>query len=252
MKRLLIIAGVALMLTMTMATTAMGAIHLSGVIGSGGVAGDIADRLTSSVGAPEKSARSMISRPIRILLCFPWRPLSVTVPGMNALTFCGRCPDLIVIRVIGVVRLPLDILELQCLATLCDGLGQVVGVCAGQIGIAAGGRDRLGGASITGRLGFDAPITEGGQTLKLQDVQWQTDNTYNADDYEIGDRFTAICTYGGSKSDGNRSSITRLRLCLRKQHSPAPGLIGLRTAEGLYAIPSSIPAPLSPLLPRNL
>lgn len=43
-------------------------------------------------------------------------------------------------------------------------------------------------------------ITEGGQTLKLQDVQWQTDNTYNADDYEIGDRFTAICTYGGSKS----------------------------------------------------
>ena len=43
-------------------------------------------------------------------------------------------------------------------------------------------------------------ITEGGRTLTLQDVQWQTDNTYNADDYEIGDRFTAICTYGGSKS----------------------------------------------------
>ena len=37
---------------------------------------------------------------------------------------------------------------------------------------------------------------------------------------------------GGTASDGNRSSITRLRLCLRKQHSPAPGLIGLRTAEG--------------------
>lgn len=43
-------------------------------------------------------------------------------------------------------------------------------------------------------------ITEGGRTLNLQNVQWQTDNTYNADDYEIGDRFTAICTYGGSKS----------------------------------------------------
>ena len=27
-----------------------------------------------------------------------------------------------------------------------------------------------------------------------------SDNTYNADDYEIGDRFTAICTYGGSKT----------------------------------------------------
>ena len=43
-------------------------------------------------------------------------------------------------------------------------------------------------------------ITEGGRTLTLQDVQWQTDNTYNADDYEIGDRFTAVCTYGGSKT----------------------------------------------------
>lgn len=36
--------------------------------------------------------------------------------------------------------------------------------------------------------------------MQLQDVQWQTDNTYNADDYEIGDRFTAVCTYGGSKT----------------------------------------------------
>ena len=43
-------------------------------------------------------------------------------------------------------------------------------------------------------------IEEGGRTLTLQDVQWQTDNTYNADDYEIGDRFTAVCTYGGSKT----------------------------------------------------
>lgn len=43
-------------------------------------------------------------------------------------------------------------------------------------------------------------ITEGGKTLTLQNVQWQTDNTYNANDYEIGDRFTAICTYSGSKT----------------------------------------------------
>lgn len=43
-------------------------------------------------------------------------------------------------------------------------------------------------------------ITEGGRTLTLQNVQWQTDNTYNANDYEIGDRFTAICTYSGSKT----------------------------------------------------
>ena len=43
-------------------------------------------------------------------------------------------------------------------------------------------------------------VTEGGKTYTLQDVQWQTDNTYNTDDYEIGDRFTAICTYGGTKT----------------------------------------------------
>lgn len=43
-------------------------------------------------------------------------------------------------------------------------------------------------------------IEEGGRTLTLQDVQWKTDNTYNADDYEIGDRFTAVCTYGGTKT----------------------------------------------------
>ena len=43
-------------------------------------------------------------------------------------------------------------------------------------------------------------ISEGGRTLTLQDVQWQTDNTYNANDYEIGDRFTAVCTYSGTKT----------------------------------------------------
>lgn len=41
-------------------------------------------------------------------------------------------------------------------------------------------------------------IEDGGRTLTLQDVQWQADNTHNADDYEIGDRFAAVCTYGGT------------------------------------------------------
>lgn len=43
-------------------------------------------------------------------------------------------------------------------------------------------------------------ISDGGRTMTLQNVQWQTDNTYNADDYEIGDRFTAICTYSGTQT----------------------------------------------------
>ncbi len=78
-------------------------------------------------------------------------------------------------------------------------------------------------------------ITEGGRTLQLQDVQWQTDNTYNADDYEIGDRFTAICTYGGSKTvsyvkgytttadytgEGHRTGVTVIRYTVIYTGSP--------------------------------
>ena len=43
-------------------------------------------------------------------------------------------------------------------------------------------------------------IDDNGKTLQLQDVQWRTDNTMNVDDYEIGDRYTAIVTYGGTKT----------------------------------------------------
>ncbi|MDR1205675.1 MAG: cell wall protein [Peptococcaceae bacterium] len=43
-------------------------------------------------------------------------------------------------------------------------------------------------------------IEEGGKTLLLQDIQWQSDNNMNVDDYEITNRFTAIATYGGTKT----------------------------------------------------
>lgn len=43
-------------------------------------------------------------------------------------------------------------------------------------------------------------VTDNGKTYTLQDIQWQTDNTHNVDDYEIGNRFTAIATYGGTKT----------------------------------------------------
>jgi len=39
-----------------------------------------------------------------------------------------------------------------------------------------------------------------GQTLSFQSVEWRTDNTMNVDDYEIGDRYTAIVTYGGTST----------------------------------------------------
>ena len=41
-------------------------------------------------------------------------------------------------------------------------------------------------------------IEDGGRTLTLSDIQWQTDNTANMDGYAVGDRFTAVATYTGS------------------------------------------------------
>lgn len=38
-------------------------------------------------------------------------------------------------------------------------------------------------------------IEDGGRTLTLQNVNWQTDNTASTDGYALGDRFTAVATY---------------------------------------------------------
>ena len=41
-------------------------------------------------------------------------------------------------------------------------------------------------------------IQDGGKTLTLQDIRWQTDNTASLDGYAVGDRYTAVATYTGS------------------------------------------------------
>lgn len=41
-------------------------------------------------------------------------------------------------------------------------------------------------------------IEDGGKTLTLSDIQWQTDNTANMDGYAVADRYTAVATYTGS------------------------------------------------------
>ena len=41
-------------------------------------------------------------------------------------------------------------------------------------------------------------IQDGGRTLTLQNINWQTDNTANMDGYAVGDRYTAVATYTGS------------------------------------------------------
>ncbi len=41
-------------------------------------------------------------------------------------------------------------------------------------------------------------IQDGGRTLTLQNINWQTDNTASVDGYAMGDRYTAVATYTGS------------------------------------------------------
>lgn len=41
-------------------------------------------------------------------------------------------------------------------------------------------------------------IDDGGKTLTLADIKWQTDNTANVNGYAMGDRFTAVATYTGT------------------------------------------------------
>ena len=39
---------------------------------------------------------------------------------------------------------------------------------------------------------------DGGRTLTLETIDWQTDNTANVDGYALGDRYTAVATYTGT------------------------------------------------------
>ncbi|MBQ9719360.1 MAG: cell wall anchor protein [Oscillospiraceae bacterium] len=41
-------------------------------------------------------------------------------------------------------------------------------------------------------------IEDGGRTLTLETIDWQTDNTAEVDGYAIGDRYTAVATYTGT------------------------------------------------------
>ena len=41
-------------------------------------------------------------------------------------------------------------------------------------------------------------IQDGGRTLTLQNISWQTDTTGSLDGYTLGDRYTAVATYTGS------------------------------------------------------
>ena len=51
-------------------------------------------------------------------------------------------------------------------------------------------------------------IQDGGKTLTLQDVRWQTDNTASMDGYAVGDRYTAVATYTGSATSSYVTGYT--------------------------------------------
>ncbi len=81
-------------------------------------------------------------------------------------------------------------------------------------------------------------IEDGGRTLTLSDIQWQTDNTANMDGYAVADRYTAVATYTGSAtssyvkgytvtaitpepSAGSPSTVSAMLPFLRKPIQPA-------------------------------
>ena len=51
-------------------------------------------------------------------------------------------------------------------------------------------------------------ITDNGKTLTLQNISWQTDNSASIDGYSIGERYTAVATYGGSTSSSYVTGYT--------------------------------------------
>ena len=51
-------------------------------------------------------------------------------------------------------------------------------------------------------------IQDGGRTLTLQSIDWQTDNTAGTDGYALGDRFTAVATYTGTATSSYVTGYT--------------------------------------------
>ena len=68
------------------------------------------------------------------------------------------------VRIGGIVRLPADVLESQGAAIVLDGLGDVGGILAGQIGVAPGGRHLPGRAPVPGHFHLDGVQLEGQHT----------------------------------------------------------------------------------------
>ena len=51
-------------------------------------------------------------------------------------------------------------------------------------------------------------IEDGGKTLTLETIDWQTDNTASVDGYAIGDRYTAVATYTGTATSSYGKGYT--------------------------------------------
>lgn len=51
-------------------------------------------------------------------------------------------------------------------------------------------------------------IEDNGRTLTLQNINWEMDNSTSIDGYSIGERYTAVATYGGSTSSSYVTGYT--------------------------------------------
>ena len=68
-------------------------------------------------------------------------------------------------------------------------------------------------------------IEDGGRTLTLSDIQWQTDNTANMDGYAVADRYTAVATYSGSATSSYVKGATPSRRIIPEPSAASPSTV---------------------------
>ena len=94
-------------------------------------------------------------------------------------------------------------------------------------------------------------ITEGGSTLTLQNVTWQTASTSNVDGYALGEQFTATATYSGSKTSSYVKGYT-----VTADYSGTVSRIALDKVryvaifEGTFILPPAPEEPETPEVPE--
>lgn len=90
-------------------------------------------------------------------------------------------------------------------------------------------------------------IEDHGKTLTLQDIDWQTDNTATTDGYALGDRYTAVATYTGSKTSSYVKGYT-----VTADYTGIVSRINLNKTRYVAVYEGTPIKPVEPVLPETV